>query len=99
MILPPLVLVLALALALAHVIVSNICQISKIQIMSSKICHAIITEYKVLLCTPQERGPKVTEGAPFFHYIGAWGPHIYCKIRAGGPHLRGAPIFYDTGVI
>ena len=72
---------------------------SKIQssIKLSKICHAIITDYKTLLCTTQEGGPKVTEGAPYFRYIGAWGPHIYCKIRAGGPHLRVGPIFYDTG--
>ena len=78
---------------------SNICQISKIQSSkeSSKICHAIITDYKALLCTPQEGAPKVTEGAPYFHYIGAWGPLIYCKIGPGGPHLRGDPINYDSG--
>ena len=79
-----------------HVAVSKFAKCQKIQIMSSKIFHAIITHCKALLCTPQEGGPKVTEGDPYFRYIGAWGPHIYCKIRAGGPHLRGAPIFYDT---
>ena len=48
---------------------------------------------------PQEGGPKVTEGAPYFRYIGTWGPHIYCKIRAGRLHLKGPPIFYDTGLL
>ena len=64
---------------------------------SSKICHGIITDYKALLCTPQEGGHKVTEGSPYFRYIGAWGPHVYCKIRAGGSHSRVGPIYCDTG--
>ena len=42
-----------------------------------EICHFLpyFTEYKVLVCTPQGN-LKVTEGAPYFHYIGAWGPHL-----------------------
>ena len=54
------------------------------------------TDYNALLCTPQG-GLKVMEGPSYFRYIGAWGPQIYCKIRAWRPHLRGPPIFYDTG--
>ena len=64
--------------------------------MSSKICHAIITDYKALLCTRQQGGPKVTEGAPYFHCIGTWGPHNYCKIRAGGDPFKGGPRFFMT---
>ena len=45
----------------------------------------IITDYyKALLCTLQEGGLKVKEAAPYFCYIGAWGPIFTVRIRAGG---------------
>ena len=101
MILPPLALALALALAQALPVISLCqkfvkCQKFNCQRNCQKFAMALLLNYKALLGTPQEGGPKVTEGAPYFRYIVAWEPHIYRKIRAGGPHLRWPPIFYDT---
>ena len=82
MILPPLALVLALALALALTLTLPVmslcqkfvkCQKFNRQKNRQKFAMALLLNYKSLLCTPQERGPKVTEGAPYFPYIGAWG--------------------------
>ena len=88
MIIPTLALALSLALALP---VMSLYQ-KFVKCPKFKPCLqelAIITDYKALLCTPQEGGPKVTEGAPYFRYVGAWGPHIYCKMRSMGAPFKG----------
>ncbi len=59
-------------------------------------CHCNLPFFAIIMHS--QGGLKVTEGAPYFRYIGAWGPQIYCKIRALGPHLMGALILYDTGL-
>ena len=54
------------------------------------------TDYKALLSTLQEGGLKVTDGAPYFHYIKDWaGAPIFTVTFQGGRGREG-PIFYDT---